>query len=78
MDDALLVRVLDASQSCANSVSRPRRSMSRLSQYAVIGSPLTYSIAKYGRPWAVVPAKHLCDRWMVHERERLTLRFETR
>ena len=47
------------------------------SQYSVIGTPLTSSITKYGRPLSVVPGiEHLGDVRMVHQRQRLPLGLE--
>jgi len=57
VDDALLVSVLDAFADLheqlegALALLEPGAGRSR----AVMGSPLTYSIAKYGRPCGVVP-----------------------
>ena len=44
---------------------------------AVMGSPRTYSIAKYGRPSAVAPpSKTRRDGWVVHQRQRLAFGIE--
>ena len=49
------------------------------SQYSVIGMPLTSSITKYGRPLSVAPASStLAIFGVVHERQRLSLRLESR
>ena len=47
-----------AEQTATNSPSRSRIDKCSSSQYFVIGTPLTSSIAKYGRPAGVIPASN--------------------
>ena len=49
----------------------------RSSQYSVIGTPLTSSMTKYGRPVVGRAAvEHLGDVGVVHQRQRLPLGLE--
>ena len=60
-------------------LQRARGSSLCLSQYSVIGTPLTSSITKYGRPVSVAPASRtLRDVGVVHHRQRLPLGLEAR
>ena len=77
MDDAFLVRVLDGATH-VDEEPQPLRQRSRCaSQYSVIGSPRTSSIAKYGSPVSVSPGmQHFGDSGVIHQRQRLAPRRE--
>ena len=64
-------------QTGTNSSSRSRGVSRCSSQYSVIGTPLTSSMTKYGRPASVVPGvEHLGDVRVVHQGQRLPLGLE--
>ena len=78
VDDPLLVRVLHRLADRRRTAPAAAAAVSWFwSQNSVIGTPLTSSITKYGRPDVGGAAvEHLGDVGMVHERQRLPLGLE--
>ena len=61
MDDTLLVSVLNSLADRDEQLQSLFGGQLILSQYSVIGTPLTSSITKYGRPLSVAPPSNTRD-----------------